>query len=223
MTAGAAALGTGAFERLSQAWRRLRGAWDRSAMYMPVLLMGLLALGTYWLARNNPSFSSPGAVKEARHEVDYFMRNFSVRTFDASGRLKSEVFGDSGRHFADTDILEIDQARIRSIRPDGLVTVATGNRAYTNGDGSEVQLVGNARVVREAARDASGKIVPRLEFRGEFLHIFSNEERLTSDKPVTITRGADSFSADSMRYTHLDRMADLQGHVKIRMAPRTER
>ena len=221
MTAGTAALGTGAFERLSQAWGRLRGAWDRSAMYMPVLLMGLLALGTYWLARNNPSFSSPGAVKEVRHEVDYFMRKFSVRTFDETGRLKSEVFGDSGRHFPDTDILEIDQARIRSIRPDGLVTVATGNRAYTNGQGSEVQLVGNAIVVREAGLDASGKVFPRLEFRGEFLHAFLDEERVTSNKPVVLTRGLDQFTGDTFDYNNLDQVANLKGRVRVVLMPRS--
>lgn len=220
MTAGAAALRMGVFGRMSQVWRRLRGAWDRTAMYMPLLLMGLLALGTYWLARNNPTFSSPGAVKEVRHEVDYFMRNFSVRTFDARGRLKSEVFGDSGRHFADTDILEIDQARIRSIRPDGLETVATGNRAYTNGDGSQVQLVGNARIVREAARDASGKIFPRLEFRGEFLHAFINEERVTSNKPVILTRGLDQFTGDAFDYNNLDQVANLKGRVRGVLMPR---
>ena len=139
---------------------RLKAAWDRLSIYMPLLMMGLLALGTYWLARNNPGFSAPETAKEVRHEIDYFMKNFSVRTFDEAGRLKSEIFGDEGRHFPDTDILEIDQARVRSLRADGSITVATGNRAYTNGDASEVQLTGNARVVRDAWRDASGKEFP---------------------------------------------------------------
>ena len=38
-------------------------AWDRMSLYVPVMLMGLLALGTYWLARNTPvsylNFRSP--------------------------------------------------------------------------------------------------------------------------------------------------------------------
>lgn len=220
MTGGAASAGVGVFMRLNKAWRQVLGAWDRTAMYMPLLLMGLLALGTYWLARNNPSFSSPGVVKEVRHEIDYFMRKFSVRTFDETGRLKSEVFGDSGRHFPDTDILEIDKARIRSIRPDGLVTVATGNRAYTNGEGSEVQLAGNAIVVREAGRDASGKVFPRLEFRGEFLHAFLDEERVTSNQPVVLTRGLDQFTGDTFDYNNLDQVANLKGRVRVILMPR---
>ncbi len=206
--------------RIKAAWRQLVGAWDRTAIYMPLLMMGVLALGTYWLARNNPGFSAPETAKEVRHEIDYFMKKFSVRTFDETGRLKSEIFGDEGRHFPDTDILEIDQARVRSLRPDGSVTVATGNRAYTNGDASEVQLTGNARVLREARRDASGKEFPRLEFRGEFLHAFLNEERVTSHKPVVLTRGLDQFTGDTFDYDNLGQVANLKGRVRGVLVPR---
>ena len=210
-----------AFSRLKGASRQLAGVWDRMAIYMPLLMMGLLALGTYWLARNNPGFSAPETAKEVRHEIDYFMKKFSVRTFDEIGRLKSEIFGDEGRHFPDTDILEIDQARVRSLRPDGSITLATGNRAYTNGDASEVQLTGNARVVRDAWRDASGKEFPRLEFRGEFLHAFLNEERVTSNKPVVLNRGLDQFTGDTFDYDNLGRVANLKGRVRGVLVPRS--
>jgi lipopolysaccharide export system protein LptC len=208
-----------AVTRLKTVWRKVAGVWDRMAMYMPLLMMGLLALGTYWLARNNPGFSAPEASKEVRHEIDYFMKKFSVKTFDETGRLKSEIFGDEGRHFPDTDVLEIDQARIRSLRPDGGITVATGNRAYTNGDASEVQLTGNALVVRDAWRDASGKDFPRLEFRGEFLHAFLNEERVTSHKPVVLIRGLDQFTGDTFDYDNLGQVANLKGRVRGVLMP----
>ncbi len=201
-------------------WQKLAGAWDRSAMYMPLVLMGALALGTYWLARNNPGIGALGSTPAVTQEIDYFMQKFSVRTFDENGRLKSEVFGDQGRHFPSTDILEIDQARVRSIRPDGSVTVATGKRAYSNGDASEVQLVGDALVVREAGRDASGKAYPRLEFRGEFLHAFLNEERVTSNKPVVLTRGSDQFTGNEFDYDNLGQVANLRGRVRGVLTPR---
>ena len=210
-----------AFSRFKAASRQLAGMWDRMAIYMPLLSMGLLALGTYWLAQNNPGLSAPETAKEVRHEIDYFMKKFSVRTFDETGRLKSEIFGDEGRHFPDTDILEIDQARVRSLRPDGSITLATGNRAYTNGDASEVQLTGDARVVRDAWRDASGKEFPRLEFRGEFLHAFLNEERVTSHMPVVLTRGLDQFTGDTFDYDNLGQVANLKGRVRGVLVPRS--
>jgi hypothetical protein len=35
-----------------------------------------------------------------------------------------------------------------------------------------------------------GKATPQLEFRGEFLHAYLDTERVTSNKPVTLIRGA---------------------------------
>lgn len=201
-------------------WAHSRSLWDRTAIYMPVLTMGLLALGTYWLVRNTPLFNAPQAVTQVSHEVDYFMHKFTVKTFDENGKLKSEISGIEARHFPDTDILEIDQARIRSVALDGQITTATAIRAYTNGDGSEVQLVGNARVIREASQSTHGKDNPRLEFRGEFLHAFLNEERVTSHKPVLLIRGADQFTGDTFSYSSLDQVALLNGRVKGVLMPK---
>ena len=200
-------------------WRKFLSLWDRTAMYMPLLMMGALALGTYWLVRNTPTFNAPEAAKEVVHEVDYFMQNFTIKSFDEGGKLKSEIAGTEARHFADTDILEIDQARIHSININRQLTTATANRAYSNGDGSEVQLTGNARVVREASRDAQGKETPRLEFRGEFLHAFLNEERVQSHLPVVLIRGADQFTGNVFTYNNLDQVAVLTGRVRGILMP----
>jgi lipopolysaccharide export system protein LptC len=213
--------GSGALQQFKRSWRTLARVWDSTAMYMPLLMMGALALGTYWLVRNTPIFSTPEAAKEARHEVDYFMRKFTVKNFDDGGKLKSEIYGIEARHFLDTDILEIDQVRIRSINVDGHITTATANRAYVNSDGSEVQLTGNAVVVREGSQDATGKATPRMEFRGEFLHVFLNEERVQSHKPVVLIRGTDQFTGDTFAYNNLDQVANLKGRVRGVLMPRS--
>jgi lipopolysaccharide export system protein LptC len=207
--------------QLKSVWSSFLRVWDSTAIYMPLLMMGVLALGTYWLVRNTPVFNAPEAATEARHEVDYFMRKFTVKNYDEGGRLKTEIHGVEGRHFPDTDILEIDQVRIRSTNPEGHVTVATANRAYVNSDGSEVQLTGNARVVREPSRNAAGKETPRLEFRGDFLHAFLNEERVTSHKPVVLIRGNDQFTGDSFAYDNLDQVANLKGRVRGVLMPKS--
>ena len=199
----------------------LRGfdrAWDRITIYLPVILMGVLALATYWLARTTPLLAGgPEAVRAQRHEPDYFLRGFSVKSFAPNGRLKSEIEGTEGRHYPDNDTLEIDQPRIRSYNEAGAVTVATAKRAVTNGDGSQVQLIGNAVVTREVP---DRKDQPRLEVRGEFLHIYADQERVTSNQPVTLKRGDDVFQAENMDYDNLDRVMELQGRVRGVLQPR---
>jgi lipopolysaccharide export system protein LptC len=201
---------------------RMRGfgrAWDRLTIYLPVILMGLLALGTYWLARNTPVFSQSPAQRAERHEPDYFLRGFSVKNFDPEGRLKNEILGTEARHFPDTDTTEIDQPRIRSYSDKGALTIATARRAISNADGSQVQLIGNAVVTREG-KDAQGQEVPRLEIRGEFLQAFMDEERVKSDRRVTMTRGRDVFEADQLDYDNLGRVLQLQGRVRGVLQPR---
>jgi len=197
--------------------RLLRAGWDRISMYLPILLMGVLALGTYWLVRSTPVFLPPEADRPVTHDPDYFMKKFSVKTFDGMGRLKSEVSGADARHYPDTDTLEIDGVRIRSFNEQGRLTTATANRAVTNADGSEVQLFGNALVVREAV--AGKAAAPRMEFRGEFLHAFLNKEQVRSNKPVQLTRGQDRFTADSMDFNNVDQVMQLQGRVKGILVP----
>ena len=64
---------------------------------------------------------------------------------------------------------------------------------------------------------------PRMEFRSEFLHVFTNTERVRSDQPVTLTRGADRFTADSMDYDNLDQVLQLRGRVRGMILPGTSR
>ncbi|MES2414448.1 MAG: LPS export ABC transporter periplasmic protein LptC [Pseudomonadota bacterium] len=201
-------------------WRRALRLWDHVSIYLPLLLMGALALGTYWLVRNSPINDGPDVAKEVKHESDYYMRKFTIKTFDETGKLKSEIYGIEARHYPDTDTLEIDAARIRSINAQGHLVTSTGNRALSNGDGSEVQLMGNARVIREATKDADGDELPRMEFQGEFLHAYVNEERVKSHKPVVLIRGGDQFTGDTFAFNNITGIADLNGRVKGLLVPR---
>jgi lipopolysaccharide export system protein LptC len=197
----------------------LRNTWQQFSLYLPVVLMGVLAFGTYWLVRSTPQLMSADSPTPARHEADYFLRKFSVKTFDEAGHLKSEVVGADARHFPDTDTLEIDFVRIRSIGAGGRLTTATARRAVTNGDASEVELFGDAHVVREALVDNAGNAKPRGEFRGEFLHAFLKAERIRSHMPVELIRGNDRFTADSLDFDNAESVLLLKGRVKGTLLP----
>jgi hypothetical protein len=57
----------------------LRQGWERFTLYLPILLMGLLALGTWWLVRNAPAPITPAAAPSNTYQPDYFMKVFSVK------------------------------------------------------------------------------------------------------------------------------------------------
>ena len=84
--------------------------------------------------------------------------------------------------------------------------MATARRALANGDGSEVQLLGDARV----NRPANGK-EEAVEFRSEFLHAFRNVEQVRSHLPVVMTQGTNVVRAAGMSYDNLSRVVRVQG------------
>ena len=187
---------------------------EAASAYLPLLLMGLLALGTWWLVKNTPVPEAERAAAPPRHEADYTMTNFLVQRFASDGVLRAQVEGDRMRHFPDTDTLEIDNPRVRAWAPDGRVTLATAARALSNGDGSEMQLLGGAHVVREAtAKDEA------VDFRGEFLHFFLNTERVRSHLPVTVQRGGTTVRAEAMEYDNLARVIEFKGRTRAVFAP----
>lgn len=196
----------------------LKEAWERFLLYLPLAFMGLLALGSYWLVRSTPAPTTSDIQRPVRHDPDYFLEGFTLKTFDASGRIRTEVFGAKARHYPDTQWLEIDGIRIRSFDDKGRLTTARAEHGLTNEDTSQVQLIGDAVVVREA--EASGaKPVPRMEFRGEFLHAFMQTEIVKSHKPVQLQRGSDHFSADSMEFDNVEQVLQLKGRVRASLVP----
>ena len=196
--------------------RWLRQVLHFISSYLPLLLMVLLALGSWWLVKSAPTDDVSRAAAPVRHEPDYTMHQFVVQRFGADGEMRVQIEGDTLRHYPDTDTLEIDNARIRASAPDGRLTIATARHAISNGDGSEVQLSGGANVLREASDKQQA-----IEFRGEFLHAFVSLERVRSHLPVTVLRGSSEVHAGAMDYDNLTRVLLLKGRIRAVFSPPT--
>lgn len=206
------ALGGAKPPRTRQRWTvRLR---DLLSAYLPLLLMALLAAGSWWLVKN-----APGGVRQRedaplRSDPDYTMSRFTLDRFEPNGRLKASMTGAQLRHFPDTDRIEVDQVQLRAIAPDGRITQATALRALSNGDGSEVQLFGKARV--ETVDKAGLPVV----MTSEFLHLYTVSEKIRTHLPVQLTRGGTDFRAANLQYDHALGRAEFGGPQRAVFPPR---
>ena len=206
---------------------RPRQSWwsrtlDVASTYLPLLLMALLAGGTYWLVKNTPVPDGPRVEVAPRHEPDYVMNNFAVQHFTPAGRPTTFLEGTELRHYPDDETLEIDQVRVRSVDEQGRVVVATARRGLSNQDGSEVKLIGQAHVVREAGGppgQPGGN--EQLEFLGEFLHVYTNAQRVVSDQPVLLKRGTMEVRAQTLHYDHEKQVLELKGQVRGMLPPKS--
>ena len=198
--------------RPSQPWSWRFLQW--LSAYLPLVLLALLALFTWWLVQNTPRGDAPRDAGPVRHEPDYLMQGVLLQRFAPDGSLRVQVEGTQMRHYPDTDTLEIDRVSIRAWSPAGQLTVATAQRAIANGDASEVQLLGGARVV--SAGDTPGD---RIEFEGEFLHAFLRAEQLRSHLPVQMRQGSSELRVGALEYDHLTRRARLGPPIRARFEP----
>lgn len=195
----------------------VRWSWrlrEALSAYLPLLLMLVLALATWWLVDNTPLPGDPPRRVASRHEPDYTMHDFSLQRFAADGSLRVQIDGETLRHYPDTDLVEIDDVRLRALAADGRVTIASARRAIVNGAGTEVQLHGGAQIQAQG-RDAS----PPVEMSGEFLHAFLDTERVRSHLPVVVRRGATEVNAKAFEYDHRSGTVDFKGKVRATIAP----
>ena len=197
---------------------RPRPAWHqrlREALpsYLPLLLMALLALASWWLLKNAPRPAVQAGPPVVSSAPDYTMEQFVMERFDRAGRLKLRIEGQRLQHDPATDRIEVEQARIRAIGPDGRVTTAVAQRARANGDSSEVQLLGGAEV---RSLDATGQAVV---IRGEFLDLYTVTERVSSPLPVVVTYGSTTVHAAGLQYDNPTQRLSLQGPMRADLAP----
>ena len=194
-----------------------RRLWDRLSAYLPLILMALLASASWWLVRSVPELLAPTLNKSVRQDPDYRLTDFSVQSFDKSGRLTREVSGDKAQHYPATEALNIDQIRIYAENETGGTMTAKATHGVATDDGTQVTLTGDVRAIRHA----QGTNV-QVELAGERLLALPDEDRLVSSDPIRITRGQDIFTAESLDFNSNTGQYQLQGRVRGTLMSKTQ-
>lgn len=186
---------------------------DTVSAYLPMLLMVLLALGTWWLVQNTPRDDGPRVTPPVRHEPDYLMDRFVAQRFAADGRLVLKLEGERLRHYPDNDEVEIDGVRIEALAPDGRRTTATAQQAVLHEPSQRLRLIGGADVLSEVAGTDPVRI------RGEDLRLDARAQRLTSDQPVRVQQGGTELTGGGLDYDQTTQRLQLVGAVRAVAPP----
>lgn len=184
---------------------------DRLVLVLPLLMVAMLALGSYWMVRSAPGVDTGELPRPPDDTPDYLIEGFTVQKFDANGRLNALLQGASAQRLPDAPWIEIQKFTFRSTDAQGQGKLASADQGLTNPDNNEFQLSGNARMVREAHPAGD---YPRLEIRGDFLHVWTEPEKVESDRPVQIVHGKHRIRADSLQYDGTTRALQMDGRVQ---------
>ena len=163
------------------------------------------------MLRTAPAVDKVQLPRPPDHEPDYVLEKFSAQKFDANGRLTLFMRGESAQRLPDSPWVEVHKFSMRATDAQGHVKLASADLGLSAADSKEFELKGKVRLVQEANPTDDS---PRLEITGEFLHLFSDPDRIVSDQPVQLLRGKQQFNADSMIYNGIERSLQLDGRVR---------
>ena len=190
---------------------------DRLVAWSPALLLGAFAALTYWLNAQilvgNQKFDGSG-----RHDADLYIENFKAVSLDAQGRVRQALTAKVARHYPDDDTTEFEGPLITFSDPDKPQLSVTADRATVTGDREHAYFFGNVKGVRNATKaDANdGPIV----ITSEYLHILPKEDRVLTDKAVTIKDPRGIINAVGMDFDNRSRKVKFSSHVSGQLQPR---
>ncbi len=169
-------------------------------------ILTMLAALTFWLER----ITQVGEVREdgkQRHDPDYFVENFNVKSFGANGNLENTLTALKMLHYPDDDTTVMTEPRISSFSNSRALHVSS-SQGLVAADAREITLVNNVRVRREATETA-----PEAVLSTRLLTLFPDDEIMRTAVPVTITQGASVLNVAGLEVDNKTGRMQLHGPV----------
>ncbi len=181
----------------------------RSVIAFPLVLLSLLALITLWINQIVQP-PAPRLDGSSRHDPDYIMNNFVTTQTDINGDLRYKLAAVEMKHYPDDDTTELQRPRYTQFAIGKPYTQVESLRGYVSGDGEEVQLVDNVKIIRQAF---AGK--GEMTVETEYINIRPNEEYVSTESPVVIRQAPNTvIYATGMIYEKKKRTVTLLHKVR---------
>ena len=178
----------------------------RGHSLFPLVVLTLLAGVSVWLDRVT---QQPAAARtEKAHEADFSADKLTVRRFDLTGKIQYILVADRMVHYADDETTELVRPRLNYLNRPEPVWVES-NFARVSKDGDTVVLSDNVFVRRDATASKHESTL-----RTEEMTVWPDDEKMRSDKPVTLTQGKTTIKAERMESDNIVGEVRLQGQVR---------
>lgn len=199
---------------------RARAWFDRLITWSPVLLLGSLAALTYWL-NAQVRLAGPAFDGSTRHDPDVFVESFKAVNLDKDGRVRQALIAKRAVHYPDDDTTAVDAPEITFTDPGKPKLEVTADRATVTGDREHAYFEGNVKAVREAAAGVDGKPDGPITVTSEFLHVLPKEDRIVTDRAVTITDPRGTINATGLELDNKTKIVKFKSRLSGQLQPQT--
>jgi lipopolysaccharide export system protein LptC len=191
---------------------------------MPLILMGLLTLVTFWLVRKNTPPEHSMLERVRLHEPDYIIQNGTLSALNEQGNTKYRILGNKVTHYDDDASIDIDLPRMRLFQPDKPPVTVKSNTGHLDGDLTILELFDNASIYRPPQpATATEPATLRMLASSSYFKVLINDDIVQTDKPITLEQGMSVMhSTDGGTFDNIQQSMTLSGQVKgrIERAPR---
>ncbi len=164
-------------------WLTTLRAWLSSLLtHAPLVLMSLLALGSFVLFKQAPSASKGSDTPEVKLREDYFVQRFFATEFKSNGEAKAYVTGASAQHNPQTKTLNIDQMNFLA-KTDSALYQGSGKLGTVSDDSKLITLVGDAVVDKQSLASSGAS---RVHFSSDRLVLRQDPDSLEASNEAQL-------------------------------------
>jgi lipopolysaccharide export system protein LptC len=192
---------------------------------MPLILMGVLTLITFWLVEKNTPPENTMLERVRLHEPDYTIKDGTLSALNEQGNTKYRILGNKVTHYDDDASIDIDVPRMRLFQPDKAPVTVKSDTGHLDGDLTILELFDNASIFRPAqAATETEPATLRMLASSSYFKVFINDDIIETNRPITLEQGMSIMrSTDGGTFDNIQQSMTLSGQVKgrIERAPRS--
>jgi lipopolysaccharide export system protein LptC len=191
---------------------------------MPLILMGVLTLVTFWLVQKNTPPEKSAVERVRLHEPDYTITNGALSALNELGVTKYRILGNKVIHYDDDASIDILAPRMRLFQADKPPVTVKSDTGHLDGDLTILDLIDNASIFRPAqAATASQAATLRMLASSTYFKVLINDDIIETNRPITLEQGMSTMhSNEGGKFNNVEQSMMLLGQVKgrIERAPR---
>ena len=191
---------------------------------MPLILMGLLTLLTFWLVQKNTPPEKSTLERVRLHEPDYTIKDGALSALNELGNTKYRILGNKVTHYDDDASIDILTPRMRLFQLDKAPVTVKSDTGHLDGDLTILDLFDNASIFRPAqAASPTQPATLRMLASSSYFKVLINDDIIETNRPITLEQGMSIMnSTEGGVFNNVEQSMVLTGQVKgrIERAPR---
>lgn len=152
---------------------------DRFALLLPIAVLTLLALITFWIDQSVKEAGSRNAANS--EEPDSIVENFLAVSMDAAGVPRYQLAADKLSHFSGNKVTLLDNPKLTHLHAEQGELQITSKKASVSSEGEKVVFTGEVNLVRPAAEGRNP-----MSMQTSYLEVLTDKSEAYTQVPVVI-------------------------------------